>query len=112
MCVAIAYSAKSRPSMATAPRNGSCRRERRSNSVFFLLFRRFLPPNQDHAVHSKVLVRVRGTCFPSLLGEESGSLTYVERVRDLTGRSSSGALPPEKKNNTNTRKYKIAEKRG
>ena len=47
-----------------------------------MLFRRFLPPNPDQAVYSKVLASVRGTRFPSFLGEESGSLTYVEhRVR-------------------------------
>ena len=35
--------------------------------LFFLLFRRFLPPNQDQAVYSKVLVSVCETRFPLLL---------------------------------------------
>ena len=49
-----------------------------SPAFFFLLFRRFLPPNQDQAVDSKVLVGFCGKRFPSLLGEESESLSYVE----------------------------------
>jgi len=48
-------------------------------TLFFLLFRRFLHPNQDQAVYSKVLVNFRGTRFPSFLDEESGSFSYVER---------------------------------
>ena len=60
----------------------STARARVSILWLFLLFRRFLPPNPDQAVYSKVLVSFRGTRFPSLLGDESGSLTYAEhRVR-------------------------------
>ena len=36
----------------------------------FLLFSRFLPPDPDKAVNSKVLVSFCGTRFPSFLGLE------------------------------------------
>jgi len=52
-----------------------------ATSAAFSAFQGAFPgliPNPDKASYSSVLVSFRGTRFPSLLGEEPRSLSYVE----------------------------------
>ena len=57
-----------------------CRLTRERNVTFpFFAFLGDFSPNPDQAVYSKVMVSFCGERFPSLLGGESDSFSYVER---------------------------------